>query len=275
MKKWMAVVMLAIVMLSSSITVLAGDIPESLLYSEEAQLFFGEVLAYHPNKENPSISVSPIVAIKGDVKEGTQQIYNNPNTVGDFNIQEGKVYLFIYCDGVNPLDIFEVTTYDTRTLKLKHVEGSMWERFEKYLNEGKYGEARIEGMLPYRVDIIRGIIGAVVCLVIVSVVIIYVKKRPKASSQSNGGDSMKKVKKIATWLMVISIIVFAIAWGVIGLKIFTNDFNFMTEAYIGYGSLAVFFTSLICVKMIDRCPHCGKTKQPFGKYCPYCGKEIK
>lgn len=55
------------------------------------------------------------------------------------------------------------------------------------------------------------------------------KKRPKAGLQSNGGDSMKKVKKIATWLMVISIIVFAIAWGVIGLKIFTNDFNFMTE----------------------------------------------
>lgn len=180
MKKWMAIVMLVIVMLSSSVTILAGDIPESLLHSEEAQLFFGEVLAYHPNKENPTISLSPVAAIKGNVKEGTQQIYNNPNAIGSFNVQEGKVYLFTYYDEANSIDIFEVTTYDTRTLKLKHVEGSMWERFEKYLNEGKYGEARIEGMLPYRVDIIRGIIGAIVCLTIVSVVIIYVKKRAKA-----------------------------------------------------------------------------------------------
>ena len=185
MKKWLAVVILAFVMLSGSMTVLAGDIPESLLSSEEAQIFFGEVIAYHPNKENPSISVSPVAAIKGDVREGTLQHYNNPDAVGDFRVREGKVYLFISYDEVNYIDIFEVTTYDTSTLKLKHVEGSMWERFEEYLNEGKYGEARIEGILPYKVDIIRGVIGAAVCLVIVSVVIIYVKKRPKASPQGN------------------------------------------------------------------------------------------
>ena len=38
---------------------------------------------------------------------------------------------------------------------MRHVEGPMWERFEQYLNEGKYGEAKIEGMMPYKVDIIR------------------------------------------------------------------------------------------------------------------------
>ena len=31
----------------------------------------------------------------------------------------------------------------------------MWDRFEQYLNEGKYGEAKIEGMMPYKADIIR------------------------------------------------------------------------------------------------------------------------
>ena len=51
--------------------------------------------------------------------------------------------------------LFEVTAYDTRTLKVRHVEGPMWERFEQYLNEGKYGDAKIEGMMPYKVDIIR------------------------------------------------------------------------------------------------------------------------
>ena len=40
------------------------------------------------------------------------------------------------------------------------------------------------------------------------------------------------MKKIATWLAVISIIVFVIVWGIIGLKILDNDYDFITEAYI-------------------------------------------
>lgn len=83
------------------------------------------------------------------------------------------------------------------------------------------------------------------------------------------------MKKIATWLAVITIIVFVIAWGIIGLKILDNNYDFMVEAYIGYASLAVFFASIFCVRITNRCPWCGKIKQPFGKYCPYCGKEIK
>ena len=136
-------------------TAFAGDVPESLLYEEGAQLFFGEVLSYHADKENPDIEVSPVTGIKGNVKEGTKQTYNNPNPIGNFKVRVGKVYLFTYYEGDNYIDFFEVTTYDTRTLKVRHVEGSMWERFEQYLNEGKYGEAKIEGIMPYTADIIR------------------------------------------------------------------------------------------------------------------------
>lgn len=137
------------------LTAFAGDIPESLLYEEDAQIFFGEVLSYHPDKESPDIEVSPVAVLKGNVKEGTKQIYYRPNPMGSFQVQIGKVYLFTYYDEVNPTDIFEVTTYNTRTLKLRHVQGDMWKRFEKYLNQGKYGEAKIEGMMPYTADIIR------------------------------------------------------------------------------------------------------------------------
>ena len=137
------------------LTALAGDIPESLLYEEGSQIFFGEVLSYHPNKENPDIEVWIAAKIKGNVNEGSKQVYTHPDPVGDFKVREGKVYLFTYYEGDNYIDFFEVTTYDTRTLKVRHVEGPMWERFEQYLNEGKYGEAKIEGMMPYKVDIIR------------------------------------------------------------------------------------------------------------------------
>ena len=137
------------------LTAFAGDIPESLLFEEGAQIFFGEVLSYYPDKKNPDIEVSPVVGIKGNVKEGSKQTYNNPNPIGNFKVHVGKVYLFTYYEGDNYIDFFEVTTYNTRTLKIRHVEGSMWDRFEQYLNEGKYGEAKIEGMMPYNTDIIR------------------------------------------------------------------------------------------------------------------------
>lgn len=137
MKKLISFICITIMLLSMSLTALAGSIPEDLLM-DQSQIFFAEVVYYHPNKENPDIEFSPVKKIKGDVKLGTKQIAYNFNTVGDFEIKEGNVYLFTYFDENNPTDIFEVTSYDTSTLKLKNVEGDMWERFEQYLNEGRY-----------------------------------------------------------------------------------------------------------------------------------------
>lgn len=83
------------------------------------------------------------------------------------------------------------------------------------------------------------------------------------------------MKKIATWMTVISISTFVVVWSLIGLKIFDNEYDFVMEAYIAYGSLAVFFVGLIYLKSTQLCPHCGKLKTSFGKYCPHCGKEIR
>ena len=82
------------------------------------------------------------------------------------------------------------------------------------------------------------------------------------------------MKKVAKWLAVISIVIFVIAWGIMGLKLLDNNYLITTETYIGLFSLVFFFVCILCVKITNRCPHCGKTKQSFGKYCPYCGKEI-
>ena len=156
MKRLIALVAVLICMVMIlPLTAFAGDIPESLLYEEGAQIFFGEVLSYHPDKKNPDIEVSPVVGIKGNVKEGSKQTYNNPNPIGGFKVRVGKVYLFTYYEGDNYIDFFDVTTYNTKTLKVRHVEGPMWERFEQYLNEGNYGEAKIEGSMPYMTDIFR------------------------------------------------------------------------------------------------------------------------
>ena len=42
------------------------------------------------------------------------------------------------------------------------------------------------------------------------------------------------MKKVAKWLAVISIVVFVIAWGIMGLKILDNDYLITAEAYIPY-----------------------------------------
>ena len=80
--------------------------------------------------------------------------------------------------------------------------------------------------------------------------------------------------KVAKWLAVISIVVFVIAWGVMGLKILDNNHLITAEAYTGLISLVVFFVCALYVKLTNCCPHCGKVNQSFGKYCPHCGKEI-
>lgn len=177
MRKWLAAILTLLCVLSTlPLTAFAGDIPESLL-EEGAQIFFAEVLAYHPDKEDPDIEVSPVAVVKGDVKAGTKQIYYRPNPMG-FTPRVGKVYLFTYFDEVNPTDIFEVTTYNTRTLKLRHVQGDMWRRFERYLNRGEYGEARVEGMLPYAVD--AATVGIGIALALTAVAVVVTKKRRKS-----------------------------------------------------------------------------------------------
>ncbi len=144
MKRLICFIYMTVILLSISITAFAGSVPEDLLHSDNAQIFFAEVIYYHPNKENPDIELLPVKVVKGDVTTGVKHTYYNPNVIGDFKVEDGNVYLFTYIDEHNPTDIFDVTSYDTSVLKLKNVEGDMWERFEKYLNEGRYLEAEQE-----------------------------------------------------------------------------------------------------------------------------------
>ncbi len=140
MKKVISFICLVMFLLSLSVTVFAGDVPEGLLWDDSAQVFFAEVLDYN----NDKVTVSPRVKIKGDVYIGTKQQYNKPNPIGDFKVKPGNVYLFTYFDENNETNIFEVTSYDTATLKIKNTDFDIWKRFEEYLNEGEYEKAEQE-----------------------------------------------------------------------------------------------------------------------------------
>lgn len=88
---------------------------------------------------------------------------------------------------------------------------------------------------------------------------------------------MKKLinmKKVATWLLLISLLIFVIDWGVMGLKLFDGNYDIIIEAYIG---LICFVTMLICIlirSFSTKCPYCGKIRVSNGRYCPHCGKEL-
>jgi len=82
------------------------------------------------------------------------------------------------------------------------------------------------------------------------------------------------MKKITKWLAAISIAVFAIDWGFIGLKLLDGNYDITASAYIAAISLVIFVVCVLYVRFTNRCPHCGKMNQTLGKFCPYCGKEI-
>ena len=140
MRKLISIFVLITILFSTSFTAFAGDVPEGLLSNDDAQVFFGEVLAYN----DTTVTVCLRVKIKGDVLTGTQQHYNKPNPVGNFKVKPGNVYLFTYFDENNETNIFEVTSYDTTTLKIKNSDFDIWKRFESYLNDGEYEKAEQE-----------------------------------------------------------------------------------------------------------------------------------
>lgn len=141
MKKILSLFCFIVILLSITQVVFAGDVPESLLYEDGAKIFFAELTASHLDAERPYVEVSPVNVIKGNVKIGLNERAYNVNTMGDFELEVGQVYLVTYFDEANPTDIFETTSQNTKTLKLKHITGDMWERFEAYLNEGEYEKA--------------------------------------------------------------------------------------------------------------------------------------
>lgn len=183
MKKISMIFIMFIIVLVNSSIVFAGDVPEALLHSDDSQIFFGEILNYdldynHP-KDETYVEVKIVEVIKGDIEKGTIKTYSKASKNGNHNIEAGKIYLLAYCDEVNPTYIFDVTTYNTKTLKLKNTGGGMWDRFEKNLNQGKYGEAKIEGITNNRTYTMYGIAIIMIAIIVIGLIIKYRNNKTK------------------------------------------------------------------------------------------------
>ena len=146
MKKglWIAI---ACLLLWGIFPVAAGSVPEDLLQSDGARIFFAEVTVCHSAEEGLRVTLLPVKAVKGDVSIGEAATYREVVAVGDFRPQKGKAYLFAYFDENNPTYAFRVSSYDTQSLSLlvtEDVRDNMFGRFEKYLKNGSYTAAEQE-----------------------------------------------------------------------------------------------------------------------------------
>ncbi len=85
------------------------------------------------------------------------------------------------------------------------------------------------------------------------------------------------MKKIMIWITAISAIVLVIAMGVMGIAIYEKEEDIIsTTAYIALPCLILMFGGLVYLRWSSaKCPHCERIQLINGKFCPYCGKEIK
>lgn len=111
----------------------AGDVPEALLYTDTAQLYFGEMIEW----SDTSATILPVKNIKGDVVLNKEITYSQGLNCG--KPQKGKVYLIGWIDEHN-LYYWGTNGTDTKTLKLDY-SGGMNQRLQEYLNNGDFEKA--------------------------------------------------------------------------------------------------------------------------------------
>lgn len=139
------VAMILIIGFTCAATGVAGDVPESLLHSDEALVFFGEVKEVETDK----IVVVVTENIKGTAEVGGEYEYDEWAFTQEPEI--GQIYLCGYLDENNPLDVWQITGTNTETVEINHPD-DMSQRMEKYLNDGDFAEAQAKLMEKKRTE---------------------------------------------------------------------------------------------------------------------------
>ena len=107
MKKLVRLLGVIAILLTMSVTVFAGDVPESLLSEDGAKVFIGTVedaklkgdITLSSQAEIDTVDVIPTVKIKGEVEIGKKETYTRYDSV--LMLEKGKEYLFGYIDENN------------------------------------------------------------------------------------------------------------------------------------------------------------------------------
>ncbi|MGV8154667.1 MAG: hypothetical protein ACLKAO_10190 [Alkaliphilus sp.] len=138
-KKVVTVVVMFLIL--CTLTVLAGNIPESLMLGEQKALFIGELVS---TNEQGSI-VKPLTIMMGNIPteeisvESIDKYYDTEEvpTAGDF-----IVVVVLSDNDIDNFWLFKATSSDHKTLELVSDNFNMVERYQEYINTGAYFEAQ-------------------------------------------------------------------------------------------------------------------------------------
>lgn len=144
-KKIVRCALCLVILLLTSTICLAGDVPEGLLMNNTAEVYFGEIKSIEQN----TITVIQKQSIKGLFKEGSERIYSDFAFTG--NPIVGETYLCGFYDEYNPLYMWEVTSFEPKTLQIKTTD-NMSTRMQEYLNTGKFEEKEQERLVALQVS---------------------------------------------------------------------------------------------------------------------------
>jgi hypothetical protein len=150
MKKLISLIGVIVILLTVSVAVFAGDVPESLLSEDAAKVFIGTVdnvklkgnITLSSQAEIDTIDVIPTVKIKGEVEIGKKETYRRYDSV--LMLEKDKEYLFGYIDE-NNFYAYEIKSRDEKSIKLVDADKyDMTKRLEDYLNDGAFAMAEQE-----------------------------------------------------------------------------------------------------------------------------------
>ena len=153
MKKTLLSFLMALFMMLSAAAVChAGDIPEGLLDTDSAQVYFGEV----SHVDGERITVIQRQNIKGEFTENSEHTYENysAQTQGAQNPSAGETYLCGFLDEHNPLYIWEVSSLEPANSEIGGTaeKSEMTKRMQGYLNEGIFAEKEQERLARLETD---------------------------------------------------------------------------------------------------------------------------
>jgi len=150
MKKLISLLSVVSILLTLSISVFAGDVPECLLSEDDAKVFIGTVdnvtlkgdISFSSQAEIDTVTVIPTEKIKGDVQIGVKETFTRCDSI--LTLEKGKEYLFGYIDE-NNFYIYDIKTRDEKTITLSDSDKyDMTKRLENYLNDGAFAMAEKE-----------------------------------------------------------------------------------------------------------------------------------
>ncbi|MBR5501614.1 MAG: hypothetical protein IKV55_01125 [Oscillospiraceae bacterium] len=84
------------------------------------------------------------------------------------------------------------------------------------------------------------------------------------------------MKRICTIALAVLFPILIVVMGVMGVKIFSGDYDIVAEAYVLLGCWALTLVCTLVVKWSGAvCPHCGKRSFANGPFCPQCGQKLE